>query len=78
MNVRRIITAKIAKTHNSFSVRLKIYDVTGRSGLKKLFKAVGYGKVEIPIVTKRLSSGVYFYQVELRDRKYLGKFSILR
>ena len=60
------------------SVRLRVYDVTGRSVLRKVYKGIGPGKVGIPIGTERLSAGVYFYQVELKDRKYLGKFSLLR
>jgi len=60
------------------SVRLRVYDVTGRVVLKNFFKGIGPGEVRIPIGTERLSAGVYFYQVELKDRRYLGKFSLLR
>ncbi len=59
-------------------VKLKVYDVAGRLVMRREYKKVGPGRLEIPLRGSELGSGVYFYRLNIGEKLYGGRFSVLR
>jgi len=61
------------KLHEQANVSISIYDATGRMVYQPLTqKTLGFGKHVIPVDLKKLSSGAYFYTLDI-DGKQISK-----
>jgi hypothetical protein len=59
-------------------VRLNVYDLVGREILQVVDKVEGPGHKSVKLDATKLSTGVYFYRLQVDDLSQTKKFVLIR